>query len=103
MADTPACPVITVTPTVMDGTVVRWYTGELAAEQGRPLVSASRNGVMIHGDVYIHDLPTSWLEAAQDAHVRIRAGQDVGGLATHRHPFGSRELIPVGAEGGPRG
>lgn len=97
-----AGPVITVTPTIMDGTVVRWYTGALAAEQSRPLLSASRQGVMIHGDVLIADLPASWIEAAQDAHGRIAAGYAVSHLATHRKPLGSRELIPVD-EGGSRG
>lgn len=96
-------PVVTVTPTIMDGTVVRWHAGGSAEEAGRALVSASHSGVMIHGDVFLHDLPAAWLEAAQDACARIKGGRDVSRLATHRRPFGSRTLIPVDAPEARRG
>ena len=40
--------VVTVTPTIMDGTVVRWFTGLEAAERCRPFLSASRYEVITH-------------------------------------------------------
>jgi hypothetical protein len=90
----PEQPVVTVTATIMDGTVARWYRHPDAT---RPVLSASRNGVMIHGDVFIHDLPTAWCEAAQDAHTRLRADRraDLSDLATHRRRGMSGPLEPV--------
>ncbi|WP_395109806.1 hypothetical protein [Actinomadura sp. SCN-SB] len=76
-------PVVTVTHTIMDGPVVRWYRDLTAAELNSCLLSASRTGVMIHGEVYLHDLPAEWITAAELAHKSLKAGADVSGLATH--------------------
>lgn len=88
--------VVVVTHTVGDGTVVRWYRTLAAAECHQVLVSASRNGVMIHGSVYLHDIPQHWLAAAEVARVRLTRGQDVTHFATHRHDrFLNGPLVPV--------
>ena len=83
-------PVVTVTHTIMGmgGPVVRWYRNLTAAELNICLLSASRTGVMIHGEVYLHDLPAEWITAAELAHKSLKAGADVSGLATHRRSRG---------------
>lgn len=40
--------IVTVTPTIMSGTVVRWFTSLEAAERCRPFLSASRDAVITH-------------------------------------------------------
>lgn len=85
-----------VTHTVGDGTVVRWYHTLAAAENHQVLLSASRNGVMIHGNVFWHDIPRHWLAAAELARVHLTRGQDVTHFATHRHDrFPNGPLVPV--------
>lgn len=75
-------PVVTVTPTIMSGTVVRWYRNVRAAEDGREVLSASRDGVMVTGG---HLLPAEWLTAATSAYEAMSRGQrDMSHLATHR-------------------
>ncbi|MGW0587461.1 hypothetical protein [Streptosporangium sp. NPDC002607] len=90
-------PVVTVTPTVMDGTVVRWHHSVRDAEIHRPVVSASRRGVAIHAE-YITDVPVGWIVAATQAYEALLNDRraDLGHLATHRnqgHPSGP--LVPV--------
>jgi hypothetical protein len=76
--------VVTVTPTIMDGTVVRWHRSWANAENPAivSIISASRNGVMGGGD-YI--APGEWM-AAWGAHVALLSDQnaDLEHLATHR-------------------
>jgi hypothetical protein len=89
-------PVITVTPTIMSGTVVRWYSGLAAAENGREVLSASRDGVMVLD--YLTDVPAAWVDAALQAFQAMRADRRVNlmHLATHRHKhFMGHELVPV--------
>jgi hypothetical protein len=87
--------IVTVTPTIMDGQVVRWYASEAAEEAHRPLLSASRNGVMIHA-AYLHHVE-ELLDAARDTHARLERGEDVEDVATHRSPmFGPLEPIGRG-------
>lgn len=87
---------VTVTPTIMDGTVVRWFTTAYAMEDCRPVVSASREGVSGH---HGHITPELF-DAAWAAHLAIKAGQDVNHLATHRRrgvfsgPFESLAVAP---------
>ena len=88
--------VVTVTPTIMDGTVVRWYGSLEAAENPGVcgIISASRNGVMGGGDYITR---ADW-EAASSAHVALARDQnaDLGHLATHRRKgFMSSELTAV--------
>lgn len=44
----PSSLVVTVTPTIMSGTVVRWFTSLDAAERCKPFLSASRYEVITH-------------------------------------------------------
>ena len=76
-------PVITVTPTVMDGQVVRWYRSETAAENACEVLSASRNGVMARG--YLTEIPDEWIAAAKDVYETLRSNRDADArhLATH--------------------
>lgn len=89
-------PVITVDVAVMDGTVVRWFRSLSAAETNRPTVSASRQGVMVHGE-YLTSVPEVWIEAARAAHRKLtRAPRaDMTSLATHQ-----RRTV-LGARSGP--
>lgn len=93
--------IVTVTPTIMDGTVVRWYydetpLAELSSHQ--PQVSASRHGVLVHA--YLHTLPDGLLTLAQDVCRQLQRDRDadVRHLATHRRRslFGPYEPIPAG-------
>lgn len=69
----------------MSGTVVRWYRNLAAANQHQPVLSASRDGVMIHGDVWYRDIE-ALLGYADDAVVKLIANPraDLRHLATHR-------------------
>lgn len=77
--------IVTVTPTIQDGTVVRWYLNESAAELRREVVSASRNGVLVNG--YLHEIPAEVMADAQAAYEALRHDRraEVAHLATHRH------------------
>lgn len=66
-------PVVAVTSSPGVGTVVRWYRADSLVH---PLLTASRQGVQIHGDVYLHDLPDEWVTAAKDAHLRLLRDPD---------------------------
>lgn len=79
--------IVTVTPTVMSGQVVRWFATESQAEHGAEILSASRDGVWVH--TYLHLIAAEQLDAANAAYGRILRGEDVGHLATHeRGRFG---------------
>lgn len=73
---------VTVTPTIMSGTVVRWFPSEEAMRSVSPAISASRDGVMGHGG---HYLTPDLFQGAWDAHLAIKRGDTVAHLATHRH------------------
>lgn len=89
--------IVTVTPTIMDGTVVRWYATENPEGLGEPQVSVSRNGVLVSG--YLHEVPEAVLAQAQELHRRWRrdrdAWPDVRKLATHRRRGILGPLEPV--------
>lgn len=89
----PRPPVVTATPTIMSGLVVRWH----AVVNGDALLSASRSCVMIHGDVDLARIEP-WLDDARRAHEALKAGRrdEAAALATHTYdrPFG-RDLIPI--------
>ena len=88
--------VVTVTPTVMDGTVVRWYETEREALHREPMISASRNGVLVTG--FLHEVPAEVLAAATAAFEALRADRnaDLSHLATHRMRILAGELEPIG-------
>jgi len=90
-------PVVIIDPTVMDGRVVRWYTSASAAERGRELVSASRNGIstdaMVRSDE-ADELADLVRVAGQVADLLVR-GRDVSDLATHRRPFMRGAIEPI--------
>jgi len=89
--------IVTVTSTIMDGTVVRWYRTLPDAQIHRPILSVSRAGVRVH-DVYLHEVPDEALAIAQDAWAVLRRDprHDVRYLATHvnRGPSNG-PLVPV--------
>jgi hypothetical protein len=89
--------IVTVTSTVMDGTVVRWYTSECAEDLGREQVSVSRNGVLVNG--YLHEVPESVLNQAKQLHegwqVNRDAWPDVDRIATHKRRGFLGPLEPV--------
>lgn len=90
-------PVVTVTATIMDGTVVRWHRSLSAAECHAPTVTASRNGVMVPNG-YVTDVPPEWMQAATQAYEKLRRAPraDMKHLATHRHNIvANGPLVPV--------
>ena len=90
--------IVIVTPTILNGPVVRWYASEETAQYGNELVSASRNGVRIEG--YLHDVPDTVLARAQEAYRVLAARGDVDHLATHRKQrYG--DLYPIDAAAAP--
>lgn len=94
----PVTPVITVTPTVRDGTVVRWYTNVAAAEAGSAAMTVSRNGVFVN--IPLHEVPAEWLETANQSYERLRAYSraDLSHLATHRKTRMSGPVEPITKE-----
>lgn len=95
--------VVTVTPTIMDGTVVRWYRSiepamadaTLAVARGE-LLSASRDGVLVR--CYLHEVPDDVLRAAREAYQQLKRDRnaDLRHLATHRRArLFSGELVEV--------
>lgn len=83
--------IVTTTPTIMDGQVLRWYPSLDAAERGDEIVSASRNRVEAYG---IPSEVEPVLADARRAHERLAAGEDVTDMATHRtQMFGPPEAI----------
>lgn len=93
-------PVVVATPTVMDGTVVRWFRSMAAFQCHQPSVSASRARVSIHDDEY-QTLPQDWVALAMDVHRQLARDPraNVGHVVTHRHRrvLGD-EIVPVRAE-----
>jgi dihydrodipicolinate synthase/N-acetylneuraminate lyase len=90
-------PVITVTATVMDGQVARWYRSVEDATIHRAVLSASRSGVSVYAE-FLTDVPQEWIDAAKAAHAELAADRnaDVRHLATHRNRgFSNGPLEPV--------
>lgn len=100
--------VVTTTPTIMDGYVVRWYASLTAADSGHEIMSASRNGVRIR--TYLHEIPAAALADAIAIYVKLHtaslrpfgsdrsADEAARALATHhRRGFGRHgPLEPIG-------
>ena len=79
-------PVVTVTQTVMSGSVVRWYTSKATGDRGDTWLSASRDGVLVNG--YLHEIPPDVLAIATATYRALARNRDadVTGLATHHRP-----------------
>jgi len=85
--------IVTITPTVMDGTVLRWYpTDDPAQAVGQPIVSVSRNRMEAHAE----DVPEQVQRDAIAAFAELRAdrGADVRRFATHYRTLRSG-LVPI--------
>lgn len=86
MTDKSVC--VTVTPTVMDGTVVRWFASEREMRFGTCILSASRNKVVVEHAEFrslddferFHRLATEAIQVADS----LRRGDSVAHLATHQ-------------------
>lgn len=80
--------IITVTPTIMSGTVVRWYMDEYDAYNSREFLSTSREQVILK-EVVIKD-PEKMMEivgligTAVGVMNELRAGKSVEDMATHQ-------------------
>lgn len=85
---------VTSTPTICDGTVVRWFGSEEAMRYSNPVISASRNGVMGGSRFITPEL----FHVAWEAHLAIKRGDDVSHLVTHRSKrLLGDEYVPVNA------
>ncbi len=78
--------VCTVTPTIGDGTVVRWFRSETAAEFHWAMISASRNGVIKGEHLTNGEVPPDVMTKALAAHELLLRDNDadMSALATHR-------------------
>lgn len=76
--------VVIVSPTIKDGTVVRWYRSLSAAEDRDQLATASRGGFRFPGLLRAAD--AELIDTVRDAHGSLATGRidDVDKLATHR-------------------
>ncbi|MFD6565362.1 hypothetical protein [Micromonospora profundi] len=98
--------IVTVTPTIMSGTVVRWYhdNDDLDRLPGiEPVASASRDGIRV--GVYLHDVPAEVMQAAEEVHETLRRDPDadLSHLATHRKRGGlGGPYEPIAAEAADR-
>ncbi len=91
--------ICTVTPTIMDGVVVRWYfpNDDMAGHPGtEPALSASRSGVRV--GTFLHLIPDEFLDKAKEAHRRLSIDcyGDLDDWATHerKYAFGG-PLVPI--------
>lgn len=85
--------IVTITPTVMDGTVLRWYDAD--DDTGRhPAMSVSRNRVTVHD---AERLGAAEAQAAAEAHAELKRDRyaDVLRYATHARVRPGRALIPL--------
>lgn len=93
--------IVTVTPTIMDGTCVRWYLSETAEKAFQPVATASRNMPW-----YVDDCPPDLRAAADEAYEWLKRNQWVSDRteqarekwATHDRPFPHGELKPINKE-----
>lgn len=93
-------PVITVTPTIMDGQVVRWFHSLHAAENMQPVVTASRNGITVDTNGVVRgraevDALKALIEEAHLAAYALERGTDCRDLATHVRGGWTGPLVPV--------
>lgn len=90
--------IVTTTPTIQDGQVLRWYPNENAARFGDEIASASRKDVLLDGPLRLIE---PILADVRRAHERLARREDVTDMAAHRtRTFGEIEPI-VQAEAAP--
>lgn len=85
--DTAPPAVVVATPTITDGLVLRWYRRiDVARYSDSAIVSASRQGVMLNGESFLHTIPAAWITDAQRACEMLRHDQRDRAmeLATHQ-------------------
>jgi hypothetical protein len=92
--------IVTATPTIMDGLVIRWYASERAEDRGSEVMSASRNGVRVYS--FLHEVPAAHMANAVRAYEYLRADRPgcedfARSLATHRRSGMFGPLEPVAA------
>lgn len=75
--------VVTVTPTIMSGTVVRWFESLDHAERCHPFLSASRDEVITHVEGVVTPDLRQQVDAVQAA-LKVGNRETVERLATHR-------------------
>lgn len=85
--------IVTYTPTIMAGPVIRWHTSEYGAKHVKPIVSASRNGVRV--EAYLSDIPDGLLDLARGTWHALRHGEDMQHLATHDLNLRGDKLEPL--------
>jgi hypothetical protein len=90
--------IVTITPTVMDGTVLRWYAADDPAEVpgSRPVLSVSRNRVDVLDKAGV--TPEA-AQAAAEAYAELKTNRyaDVRGYATHYRTRGGLTPVKEGA------
>lgn len=92
--------IVCLVTTTTEGTAVCWYRSEIAAENGRLMVSATRTGVHQGHHLIDDEVPSHVMRRAEQAHELLRADayvEDLRDWATHYrvdHPFGP-VLVPV--------
>ena len=100
--DVGVLPVVTVTPTIMDGTVVRWYRSLDDAESRDAVVAVSRNQVTFGRELLgvLGAIHPAWVTEAYRVHELLRADPrvDVSHLATHRRRTLTGNLTPIPKE-----
>lgn len=90
--------VVTSTPTISNGTVLKWWLaqGARTGEPGvQPEMSASRHGVLVN--TYLHIIPAAALDQAHEAHRLLAAGDAVAAsrIVTHQYDRGEMRLVQV--------
>lgn len=86
--------IVTITPTVMDGTVLRWYDAD--DDTGKPVMSVSRNRVEVYEKDRIGPMDA---EMAAKAYAELKRNRyaDVRCYATHARMRLGGALIPLKA------
>lgn len=83
--------IVTTTPTIQDGQVLRWHLSEDSANYGDEIASASRNAILVDGNLLKIEPIIGDLKRAYE---RLARGEDVTDMATHRaRMFGGVEPI----------
>jgi hypothetical protein len=79
-------------PTMMDGTVVRWYHSVGAAKASESIISASRNAVIATGEITPEVFSAAWA-----IHERLKADPcaTVADVTTHRKSLLGGAITPI--------
>lgn len=76
-----AGPVVVVSTTGVDGTMVWWYPDQWSADRNHVLMTACSRGVSVHTR-WLHEIPENWLDDAKEVYRLLRSdpGADVGSV-----------------------